>query len=66
MDSFIGTQTVLYWRREAGTPDGDGLGVAWVVEADGTERPINGGDPISRTEAERLARVGSHILDAEP
>src|SRR5579859_3184632 len=66
MDPFIGTETILYWRREEGTPDDDAMGVAWVVEGDGTERLINGGDPISRTEAERLAVVGKHILDAEP
>ena len=66
MDSFLRTQTILYWRREEGTPGEDGIGVAWVVEADGTERPINGGDPVSRDEAERLAGVGNHILDAEP
>jgi hypothetical protein len=66
MDSFVRTRTILYWTREAGTPGDDGLGVASVIEGDGTERPINGGDPISRAEAERLAQVGNHIFDAEP
>lgn len=56
---------ILYWKRKAGVPGGEGIGVAWVIEADGTERPINGGDPISRTEAKRLAQVGEHMLDAE-
>jgi hypothetical protein len=66
MDSFVRTRTILYWKREAGVPGGEGIGPAWVIEADATERPINGGDPISRAEAERLAQVGKHILDAEP
>jgi hypothetical protein len=42
------------------------MGAAWVIQPDGTERPSNGGDPISRAEAERLAQAGGHILDAEP
>jgi len=62
--SLIRTQGILYWRHEEGAPRED-LGVAWVIEPDGTERPINGGDPISRAEAERLAQVGEHILDAK-
>jgi hypothetical protein len=37
-----------------------------VVEPDGTNRRINGGDPITSDEAERLAQVGGHMLDAEP
>jgi hypothetical protein len=36
-----------------------------VIEADGSERPISHGDPISRTEAERLAQVGEYTFDAE-
>jgi hypothetical protein len=59
------TRSTLYWRREPGAPSED-LGEAWVIERDGTKRPINGGDPISRAEAKRLARVGDHVLDAEP
>lgn len=42
------------------------MGPAWVIEHDGSERPINGGDPISRIEAERLAEVGDYLFDAEP
>lgn len=64
MDPATRTRGILYWKREPGAPDDD-LGTAWVIETDGTERPINGGDPISRTEAARLARVGEHMLDAE-
>lgn len=56
---------ILYWQREAGAPGGEGFGWAWVIEADGTERPLNGGVPISRPEAEQLARVGGYMLDAE-
>ena len=41
------------------------MGTAWVIEPDGTERAINGGDPISRAEAKRLAVAGGHTLDAE-
>jgi hypothetical protein len=37
-----------------------------VIERDGTNRPINGGDPITRAEAKRLAQVGEHMLEAEP
>lgn len=64
METLTRTRGILYWRREPGAPHED-LGTAWVVEADGTERPINGGDPISRAEAKRLAWVGEHRLDAE-
>ena len=42
-----------------------GAGRAWVIEADGSEREINGGDTISRAEAEWLADVGEYTLDAE-
>ena len=62
----IGVRGILYWTREAGAPGGEGIGHAWVIEADGTERPINGGHPISRTEAKRLAQAGDYTLDAEP
>ena len=61
----IGVRGILYRKREAGEPGGEGAGRAWVIEADGTERPINGGDPINRAEAERLARVGEYTFDAE-
>lgn len=54
---------ILYWTRHDGRPEG--FGRAWVIEADGTERVINAGDPISRAEAERLAEVGDYTLDAE-
>ena len=64
MDPSTRTRGVFCWRREPGAPDED-MGTAWVIERDGTERPINGGDPISRAEAERLAQVGEHELDAE-
>lgn len=64
MDPKVRTKGILYWRREQGAP-GDDMGTSWVIEPDGTERHINGGDPISRAEAERLARLGEHMLDAE-
>jgi hypothetical protein len=57
---------IFYWARECGEPGGEGTGRAWVIEEDGTERRINGGDPITRAEAERLAKVGDYIFDAEP
>jgi len=59
------TRGIFYWKRETGTPGSEGFGHAWVIERDGTERPINDGDPITRTEAERLAKVGGYTLDAE-
>ena len=39
--------------------------MAWVVEADGTERYINNGEPIRRAEAVRLAAAGEYTLNAE-
>jgi hypothetical protein len=66
MMSAISVRGIFYWKRETGEPGGgEGMGRAWVIESDGTERPINDGDPISRSEAERLARVGEYTLDAE-
>jgi hypothetical protein len=56
---------VLYWSQEAVTPSGERLGRAWVIEADGTGRQINDGDPISLAEAERLAEVGDYSLDTD-
>jgi hypothetical protein len=64
-DRLVGQRGILYWKREEGQPGSEGRGRAWVIEADGSERLINDGDPISRTEAERLAQVGEYILDAE-
>jgi hypothetical protein len=71
---MIGSVTargILYWRREAGLLAADkesrpgDRGVAWVIEADGTERYINNGDVITRAEAVRLAAAGEYRLDAE-
>lgn len=61
---------VLYWKRGTDSPDSYSdalhvLGPAWVIEADGSERPLNDGDWISKAEAERLAAVGGFVLDAE-
>jgi len=39
--------------------------LAWVIEADGTKRKVNGGASITRTEAERLATAGEYTLDTE-
>jgi hypothetical protein len=61
----------MYWRRKRGPldakkePSPSDLGVAWVVEADGTERYINNGEPIRRAEAVRLAAAGEYTLNAE-
>jgi hypothetical protein len=61
----------MYWRRKRGPfevtkePSPSDVGLAWVVEADGTERYINNGEPITRAEAERLAAAGEYTLDAE-
>ena len=60
----------MYWRRKRGLfdakkePSPKDLGVAWVIEADGAERYINNGEPISRAEAVRLATAGDYTLDA--
>lgn len=64
-EALMRTRSVLCWSPEPGAPSDD-LGVAWVVERNGTKRHINDGDPISRAEARRLAQVGGHMLDAEP
>ena len=61
---FTRSAGILQWRREPGAP-GDDRGTAVVIEPNGAERLLNGGDPISRAEAERLAQEGGHILDAE-
>jgi hypothetical protein len=58
------TRGILYWLWHDG-PAATAVGPAWIIEADGTERSLNGGDWISRAEAERLAAVGEYILDAE-
>jgi hypothetical protein len=66
-----GARGILYWTRQDGPRGAEGfptsrdIGHAWVIEADGTERIINHGDPITRAEAERLAAVGEYIFDAE-
>ena len=70
-DPPVETRGVLYWRQKRGPfearkePAPSDLGVAWVLEADGTERDINGGDVITRAEAARLAAAGEYALDAE-
>lgn len=62
----MGGRGILYWTRlQPAEGDQTDLGLAWVIEADGSERAINGGDPISRAEAARLAEVGEYHLDAE-
>lgn len=66
MTDSVATRGILYWKRESMTSGGELLGRAWVIEADGTERPINGGDPISRAEALRLAEAGEYTFDGEP
>ena len=61
----------FFWKRDsrqrlAGLSEGaNDLGRAWVVEADGTKRDINGGDLITREEALRLAAAGEYTLDTE-
>ena len=65
------TQGTLYWRRDSrqlllGRIDRPHeAGLAWVIEADGTKRKVNGGASITRTEAERLATAGEYTLDTE-
>jgi hypothetical protein len=56
---------VLRWRPDE-CAAGEDMGTAWVFEPDGTKRLINGGDPISRTEAERLAAAGNNSFDPGP
>jgi hypothetical protein len=60
----------LYWKWEDGPPEADGdtpedVGPAWIIEADGAERDVKGGQWITRAEAERLAAEGSYTLNAE-
>jgi hypothetical protein len=60
----------LYWKWEDGPPDAalddpDGVGPAWVIEADGSEREINGGEWITRAEAVELAVSNGWALDAD-
>ena len=52
-------------RKAHGADAASDVGVAWVVEADGTDRYINDGEPITRAEAVRLAAAGEYTLDAE-
>ena len=70
MICLVAIRGILYWQRHPEPSDShtspNDVGRAWVIEADGTERQINGGDPITRAEAERLASAGEYTLDAEP
>ena len=63
-DPVMRTRGILYWKWEDGPPGAE-VGAAWIIEADGAERSINGGDRISLAEAERLAAAGDYTLDAE-
>jgi hypothetical protein len=66
MISSVDERGTLYWKWENGRPKKDtpnDVGRAWVIEADGTDRDINGGAWITRAEAERLAGVGDYTLD---
>lgn len=71
-DLRVETRGVLYWRQKRGPfeakkePSPNDVGLAWVVEADGSERYINNGEPIRRAEAVRLATAGEYTLDADP
>jgi hypothetical protein len=65
----MGEKGTLYWKWEEGPPDakGDGpsdVGPAWVTEADGSERDVNGGKWITRAEAVELAASNGWALDA--
>lgn len=64
LDDVATLRGILYWARRDERSD-DRARPAWVIEVDGTERPINGGDPITRAEAERLARAGDYLFDPE-
>ena len=71
MNFSVDTRGTFCWRRDGlqrlvGLSDrANDLGRAWVIEADGAKREINGGDLISREEAERLAAAGEYTLDIE-
>lgn len=59
----------LYWKWEDGPPDGDphdpsAVGPAWVIEANGDERDINGGEWITRAEAIEMAAANGWELNA--
>jgi hypothetical protein len=72
LNQSVAVRGILYWRREEAPigadrgPSPSDRGVAWVIEADGTERSINNGDVITRAEAVRLAAAGEYTPDAEP
>jgi hypothetical protein len=68
------TGGTLYWKWEdaptdATEDDPAAVGPAWVIGADGTERNINGGEWITRAEAEELASSNGwalHTDEADP
>jgi hypothetical protein len=61
-------QATLYWKYEDGPPDAtddtaDDVGPAWIIEPDGSERDLQGGEWITRAEAKRIASENGYELD---
>jgi hypothetical protein len=63
-------RTVLYWKMEDGpgdgeSPDPEDVGPAWVYGPDGGEEPVNEGEWITRTEAQRIASESGYKLQLD-
>jgi hypothetical protein len=63
-------RTTLYWKYEDGPPEAGGddpkdVGPAWIIEPDGTERDVRGGEWITRAEALGLAEEQGYELDMD-
>jgi hypothetical protein len=70
LPAMIVAMGTLYWKYEDGPEAAGGelvdspadVGPAVITEADGTEREVNGGEWITRAEAQRLANEGNYSL----
>jgi hypothetical protein len=63
-------RTTLHWKYEDGPPDAEGedpndVGPAWIIEPDGSERDVRGGQWVTRAEAIRLAAEQGIDLDLD-
>jgi hypothetical protein len=60
--------TTLYWKYEEEPSnvqhdDQLAVGPAWIIEPDGTERDVQGGEWITRAEASRIAHEHGYAFD---